>query len=244
LPIAVPVAIAVKWRPFQPFTIQQKIPLVLSLYLLAPFLLWGVAHIQQVSFSSYGLPGQLSVLGTLIIGLCLGVMGVSLLFGLECWLGWATWQREYQKQLLPNLLPTLIIGLLVSGIEELVFRGFLQNQLQSIYLPWLAAAIASTIFALLHLVWDGGESMPQLPGLWLMGMVLVLARWVDSGSLGLACGLHAGWIWAIASLDSAQVIRYTGQGPEWVTGFSQQPLAGAMGLFLLMATAGAIVVLF
>jgi hypothetical protein len=65
--------------------------------------------------------------------------------------------------------------------------------------------------------------MPQLPGLWLMGMVLVLARYVDGGSLGLAWGLHAGWVWAIASLDSAQLITYTGTGSEWVTGKNRKP---------------------
>ena len=84
------------------------------------------------------------------------------------------------------LLPTLLIAFLISGIEEGVFRGFVLTQLRQDYTIELAAAISSLIFALLHLLWEQKETVPQLPGLWLMGMVLVLARWTDGGSLGLA----------------------------------------------------------
>ena len=100
----------------------------------------------------------------------------------------------------------------------------------------MAAAVSSLIFALLHLVWEQQETLPQLPGLWLMGMVLVLARVCDDGNLGLAWGLHAGWIWAIASLDTTRVIRYTGIVPAWMTGLGEKPLAGAAGIFCLLGT--------
>ncbi len=69
-----------------------------------------------------------------------------------------------------------------------------------------------------------------------MGMILVLARFVDGGSLGLAWGIHSGWVWAIASLDTAQLITYTGISSEWVTGKNGKPLAGAAGVLCLVAT--------
>ncbi|PSB27198.1 CPBP family intramembrane glutamic endopeptidase [Stenomitos frigidus] len=236
LPIAIPLAIVLKWQPPKPLEIGQKIPLVLSLYALAPLVLWGFTHIEEKTFATYGLTLNRSSLISLLFGLGLGVLGVGLLFSLERWVGWITLNQANQRQFFGALLPTLAIGLVVSFIEELVFRGFLLNQLQHDYSTWVAAASSSLIFALLHLVWEGTEISPQLPGLWLMGIVLVIARWTDGGSLGLACGLHAGWVWGIASLDTAQLIQYTDSGPEWMTGLKKQPLAGGMGLLLMGVT--------
>jgi membrane protease YdiL (CAAX protease family) len=256
LPLGIPLAIALKWQPAQPITPSQKLPLVASLYLIAPLILWGFAQIQKLPFSAYGLTATPSFLSSLGLGLIFGVLGLAVLFGLQVSLGWIQWlptpeisasnsdsnfvseasSTPTSKLTWQILLPTLLLGLWVSVTEELVFRGFLLNQLQSEYSFWLAGAIASVVFAALHLVWEGLENAPQLPGLWLMGMVLVLARQVDGGSLGLACGLHAGWIWGIASLDTAQAIKYTGKGAAWMTGLGQQPLAGLMGLLFLAGT--------
>jgi hypothetical protein len=130
----------------------------------------------------------------------------------------------------------LLLAVWISGTEELVFRGFLLTQLRQDYSVGAAALISSLIFALLHLIWERRETIPQLPGLWLMGMILVLARFVDGGSLGLAWGIHSGWVWAIASLDTAQLITYTGISSEWVTGKNGKPLAGAAGVLCLVAT--------
>ena len=250
LPLGIPLAIALKWQPAQPITPSQKLPLVASLYLIAPLILWWFAQIQEVSFSAYGLVPPVPFLSSLGLGLIFGVLGLTVLFGLQVSLGWIQWlptpQISAQNSISEAspasgftwrvLLPTLLLGLWVSVTEELVFRGFLLNQLQQECSLWVAGAIASVVFAVLHLVWEGVENAPQLPGLWLMGMVLVLARQVDGGSLGLACGLHAGWIWGIASLDAAQAIKYTGKGPDWMTGLGQQPLAGMMGLLFLAGT--------
>jgi membrane protease YdiL (CAAX protease family) len=236
LPIAIPLAIALQWHPPKPLKVEQKLPLVLSLYALAPLVLWGAAQVEGLSFSSYGLTWKPSILISLAIGLCLGILGLGLLFGLENWLGWLDWQQENWTQLIRFLLPLLVVGLLVSVVEELVFRGFLLNQFQRDYSPWIAAVGSSLIFALLHLIWEGREALPQLPGLWLMGVVLVIARWADRDNLGLAIGLHAGWVWGMASLDSARLIHYTEHNPRWMTGLSGNPLAGGMSFLMLLAT--------
>lgn len=243
LPIAIPLAIALKWHPPQPLAISQKLPLLASLYLIAPLVLWGFASLAgasfAMSFAIYGLPWKLSVLISLAEGIGGGILGLAILFGIQRILGWVRWQSPAQG-LLKTLISTLGLGIWVSLTEELIFRGFLFNQLQQDYRPWIAAAIASLIFALLHLVWEGKENIPLLPGLWLMGMVLGLARWVNGGELGLAWGLHAGWIWAIATLDTAQLIAPTGKGAVWLTGFGGNPLAGAMGILFLLGTGGAL----
>ncbi len=240
LPIAIPLAIALKWHPFKPLEIRQKLPLVASLYLLAPIVLWAAAWVQNVSFSHYGLSGNLDDLGSVSRGLALGTIGLVVLFGVQTLLGWIEWKSENWKQLGSVLLPTLFLGLWIGVTEELVFRGFVLGQLEQTYGLWNGAIVSSLIFALLHLVWEGSENIPQLPGLWLMGMVLCLARGVDHNHLGLAWGLHAGWVFGMASLDSANLIGYTGRASDWLTGLKEKPLAGAMGLLFLLTTAGAL----
>ncbi len=130
----------------------------------------------------------------------------------------------------------LLLGLWVGITEEVIFRGVLINELTPDYSYWLAGIISSVIFALLHLIWQPKKTIPQLPGLWLMGMVLVLARWIIDGNLGLAWGLHAGWIWGLSSLQEANLISYTGKVPSQITGWLGDPIAGIVGIICLLAT--------
>ncbi|MEH2085937.1 CPBP family intramembrane glutamic endopeptidase [Nostoc sp.] len=236
LPVATVSAILLNWQPPKPLQPEQKMPLLVSLYLLAPPMLWGVAWLTNKSFSDYGFVGNLSTLGFLALGFGLGVLSLAIVFSGQFWLGWCSFEKSNFKLLLPILLPIFLIALLVGGIEELVFRGFLFTELVQDYPVWVAAAISSLIFALLHLIWEQRETAPQLPGLWLMGMVLVLARFASGGNLGLAWGLHAGWVWAIATIDTAELITYTGIVSDWFTGKNKKPLAGLAGIICVLGT--------
>ncbi|MEH2302548.1 CPBP family intramembrane glutamic endopeptidase [Nostoc sp.] len=236
LPIATGSAILLNWQPPKPLQPEQKMPLLASLYLLAPLILWGVSWLRNKSFSDYGFVGNLSTLGSLALGFGLGVVSLAIVFSGQLGLGWCFFEKTNFKLLLPILLQIFLIALLVGGIEELVFRGFLFTELAQDYPIWVAAAISSLIFALLHLVWEQRETAPQLPGLWLMGMVLVLARFAANGDLGLAWGLHAGWVWAIATLDTAGLITYTGKVSDWFTGKNKKPLAGLAGIICVLGT--------
>ncbi|MGI8500699.1 MAG: CPBP family intramembrane glutamic endopeptidase [Hassallia sp.] len=236
LPVAIVSAVALNLELGNPLQPEQKLPLLISLYLLAPFILWGINWLTNTSFSDYGLRVNTSLLGSLGLGFVLGVLSLAVVFGGQFWLLWCSWQESQTKQLRSIFLPIFLVALFVGGIEELIFRGFLFTQLAQDYPVWVAAVISSLIFALLHLVWERREIIPQLPGLWLMGMVLVLARFSDRNNLGLAWGLHAGWVWAIACIDTAELITYTGKVPEWLTGKNKKPLAGAAGIVCLLLT--------
>lgn len=244
LPVAIPTAIALNWHPPQPLG-NKKLPLLATLYLIVPLILWGGTWVENWSFSDLGLVAKPEILVSLGFGFSLGVLSIGTLFAVQRALGWIGWKQGEEKEIdallsifQPSLLLTLLLGLWISGTEELIFRGFLQNLLQEDYSVLMAAAIASLIFAGAHLLWEVRETITQLPGLWLMGMVLTFARVCDNGDLGLAIGLHAGWIWVIASLDAAKIIAYTGRVPEWITGIKAQPLAGVAGIFFLLMTAG------
>lgn len=245
LPISLPLAARLQWRWGTPLAPSQKLSLVASLYLLAPLVLYGVQQVEGSTWADLGLLGNYQTLGSAGLGLGLGALGIGVLFGVQRSLGWIEWQQpegfSLGRALVSVVLPTLILGSWVSLTEETIFRGFLLNQLQTDYGVWLSAAIASLIFAVLHLVWDPWrETGPQVPGLWLMGMVLVVARWANGGNLGLAIGLHAGWIWAMATLDTLQCIRYTDRVSPWLTGLGSKPLAGVTGLLFLAGTGAAV----
>jgi len=249
LPAGIVLAIALKWHPPQPLG-NKKLPLLASLYLIVPFILWATSWIENTSFANWGWDWQPVVLISLLWGLGLGIISLVILFGLQLTAGWIELKKSGSSTEIgektinlwalivnPASLLTLLLGLWISATEELIFRGCLQNILQQDYSILIAAAIASFIFAIAHLIWEATETLPQLPGLWLMGMVLTLARITDNGSLGLAIGIHAAWIWGITTVDTAQAIKPTSSVPEWITGIAAKPLAGAAGILLLLATA-------
>lgn len=240
LPIAIPLLIRFKWQPFEPFTPAQKLPLLMSLYPIAPLLLGGVAVGNQQTFEPYGFRGQPDFFLAILGGIGMSLVGLALLFGIAFQQGWLQWQSAASVVFWQSMPLSFLIGAWVSVTEELVFRGFLLNQLVSVWPFWGGAIATSLIFALLHLVWERQETLPQLPGLWLMGMVLVLARWANQGGLGLAIGLHAGWVGGMICLDSSQVWLYRDRAPAWFVGVAQKPLAGAGGLLLLLLTGGVI----
>lgn len=236
LPIAAISLKLLNWQPIKPLQPEQKLPLMVSLYLLAPLVLWGVIWLTDDSFANYGIVGNFALLSSLTLGFGLGVLSIAILFVCQFWLGWCYFQELNIKQLASISLPILLIALLVGGIEELVFRGFLLTQLERNYPILTAGIISSVIFAVLHLVWEQKETLPQLPGLWLLGMMLVLARIADRGNLGIAWGLHSALVWAIATIDTAQLVTYTDKVSEWWTGKNKKPLAGIAGIMCVLGT--------
>lgn len=250
LPIALPLGWWLKWRPFYPAHPNQKLPLLGTLYVLAPVVMAIVCHLTHTAFSSYGVTGSTPTVITTLIGFGVGVVGLGLLTLTQVGMGWVTFSPNSFRDNPVAYSPThwlkplgIGLGLLIltgwiSWTEELIFRGFLVNQFQLVYSAVSTAAIASLIFALLHLVWDGRDTLPQLPGLWLMGVVLVLARWWSGGNLGLPTGLHAGWIWGLACLDTFQILAPSPQGSPWLKGRFGQPLTGILPLLLLLGTTG------
>lgn len=260
MPIAVLSALALNWRPPQPLNQTQKLTLLASLYGIAPIVLWKISQVEGQSFTDYGLAWRFEFFRSITLGFGLAIISLIVLFGFQFSMGWLhLWpqHREGQEQQsspvnldLPAknrwvklwqtvilVLPILLIAFWISSTEELIFRGFLQKQLQQEYSVWVATLIASTIFALSHLLWELRNTFRQLPGLGLMGMVLTWACICNGGSLGVAIGLHAGWIWGISSLDTLGGVKATEKVPEWVTGLGGQPLAGVSAMVMLLLVA-------
>ena len=235
LPIALIVSQKIDWQPDRVLEPQQKLALLGSLYILAPIIIGWKIKANNLSFADLGLSFDLDIFISLVWGLILALASLFLVFVLESVFNLVSWQFSNLKQLSSAFLLILILSLSISLVEESIFRGYIFSTLLKGNSYWLSAIASSIIFALLHLIWERKETFPQLPGLWLMGMILLGARLVDNNSIGLAIGLHAGWIWGLTCIDSAQLLIYH-DNDSWLTGINQQPLAGVAGISCLIFT--------
>ena len=235
LPIAGGIIKFIDWQPGQPLIPQHKLILLASLYILIPGIIAWKMRVESLSFTNLGLSPAGDILPSILLGLAISLTSVIIVFSLESAFSLVNWRWQNFKALWSLSLPILVLSLSISFIEELIFRGYVFSTLLIDRSYWLAAIISSAIFALLHLIWERKQTLPQIPGLWLMGMILIAAKTVNADSIYLAIGLHAGWIWSLTCVDSAQLISYSDRD-RWITGVNQQPLAGFAGLFCLAIT--------
>ena len=193
--------------------------------------LYGQTHPWQY----YGLGLERRNAWDMLGGLALGGLALLGLLGIETGLRWVVWQQSPLS--LPQLLSEgLMVAIAVAFAEELLFRGWLLDELERDYGPGLALSWSSIIFALLHFIRPLPEivrTWPRVLGLCVLGATLVWAKRCCGGRLGLAIGLHAGLVWGYYAIDVGQLILYTGAVPHWVTGINRNPLAGVMGLSCL-----------
>lgn len=235
LPIALLVSRQIDWQLGEPLTPQQKLVLLASLYVLAPgIIVWKVKS-GSVSISDLGLSLSPGNLWYVLLGLGASLVGLILVFALESSSNLIIWHWQNLRQMSSLLLPILALSLLISSVEELVFRGYIFAELLTDNPIAIAAIVSSSIFAVLHLLWERETTLPQLPGLWLMGLVLVAGRIFSNDTIFLSLGLHAGWIWGLTCIDSAGLLSYQHKN-HWFTGIKQQPLAGMGGVLCMLGT--------
>lgn len=197
---------------------------------------WGknVYHQPQL-LKRYGLAGTRQNGLNLLKGLSIGLLFTLGLFALEGLLGWLQFRTP------PAPLPRIILEGLVSALgvgfaEELVFRGWLLDELQRDYSPRASLWADAAIFAALHFLKPVSEmirTLPQFPGLLLLGLTLVWAKRSSKELLGLPIGLHAGLVWGYYIINVGQLVEYTNQVSPWITGVDRNPVAGGMGLLFL-----------
>lgn len=212
-------------------------------WLFVAFLLllrfWGGLVYQQTNLlKSYGLLASRRNTLELLKGLDIGLLLTLTLFFVEGQLGWLVWQSSNQ---LPRLvLEGLISALAVGFAEELVFRGWLLDELERDYSLKISLWVSSWLYAVLHFIKPWREiirTFPQFPALLLLGLTFVWAKRGSRGRLGLPIGLHAGLVWGYYIINVGQLVKYSDRVPPWITGIDGNPLAGLMGLMFLLAIA-------
>lgn len=255
LGIAVALWLPVAW-PFYQLSGQGRLPggdliptAMLYLVFLALLPPWQrrVHGIKQ-PWRSIGFTGAQRLGRGFLIGLGLGIVSLVALGGIQVGLGWAVIDAE---AIATQPWGAIIFGgaltaLAVGWSEEVLFRGWLLGELDRGLSARLALGVNSLIFAVAHFIKPPAvmlQMLPQFLGLLLLGMVLVWARRVAllplprEDSLGPAVGLHSGLVWMYYLLNVGHLLQVTGRVPAWVTGLDGNPLAGLLGMTLLLGLA-------
>jgi uncharacterized protein len=219
--IAIPLGARIK----DPSRLSLTTMPVLYLIFLGMLYLWG----------RYGMRRSTAWLYEWLGGLGIGYGIVLLLFELLGAVGWIRWFNPVRP--IPTLLlEGFLIAVVVGLAEEILFRGWLLDELTRRYQPNVALAVTSVIYALLHCLRLVPASI-QWVSLALLGWALGMAKRVTGDRLGMAAGLHAGLVWCYWVLTVGQLFAYTGQVPAWITGWERNPLAGPVGIGVMAIVA-------
>ena len=241
-----PIALSVYWPRGWLYgsSVAQSVALAL-LYIgfLIGLPFWGKqVHGWKHPFAWCGLRLEPQFFRDLGIALCIGVLGVFALFGIETVLGWAQ-PSTPSTRLAFFVFEGLLVAIAIGFAEEMLFRGWILAELEKGCAPMTALMMNALFFAAVHFIkpWDEIlRSLPQFLGLVVLGMALVWARRSPTGAagkrltrLGYPMGLHAGLVWGYYIVNVGNLSAYTGKVPEWITGIGDNPLAGLMGVLLL-----------
>ncbi len=132
----------------------------------------------------------------------------------------------------------LIVGIVFA--EEIIFRGWLMEEMVLLFGLRRGIVIQSTIFSLAHYRSDIGllALIPFLIGLFLFGLVLTLRRTIDKGSLWGCIGLHGGLVGIWYLFDSG-MLTFSVNTPYFLLGPSKNmvnPIGSVVGIIILLIT--------
>ena len=234
LPLAAPIYLLVK------DTNLVSILTIVLLYVEFIFLLrlWGkYIYNKPQLLQHYGLEITRQNGVDLLSGLAIATISLLILFGLEGALGWLIWQQpQFYGYFRRVILEGLIVGLGIGFAEELLFRGWLLDELQRDYTLRIALWVDAFLFATSHFIKPLEaiiHTLPQFPALLLLGLTQVWGKRWRRGRLGLPIGLHGGFVWGYYIINVGELMKYSHQVPDWITGVNKNPLAGVMGLVFL-----------
>ena len=170
-------------------------------------------------------------------GFIFSVFLISILF-LFCFIcGWVD-RIDYIRfsELLNAIL--LIVGIVFA--EEIVFRGWLMEEMVLLFGLRRGIIMQSTIFSLAHYRSDIGllALIPFFTGLFLFGIVLTLRRTIDRGSLWGCIGLHGGLVGVWYLFDAGMVV-FSINIPYFLLGPSKNmvnPIGSVIGITILLVT--------
>ena len=148
---------------------------------------------------------------------------------------WVNWLGELSPQILLNSL-LLIIG--IGFAEEIVFRGWLLEELKNQYGLKKALIFQALVFSIVHVGFDMPflQMISILFGLFLLGMLLSILRIKDNNSLWGCAGLHGGLV-GIWFLTNNGLFDISKEAPGWLVGYgtpTTNPLGGFYGISLLL----------
>ena len=148
---------------------------------------------------------------------------------------WGKWLGTVSPEIFLNSL-LLIIG--IGFAEELIFRGWLLEELKKQYGLKKGLIFQALVFSFVHIGFDMPfwQMISILFGLFLLGIVLSMIRIKDENSLWGCAGLHGGLV-GIWFLINNGLIEISKDAPIWLVGpgnINTNPLGGFYGITLLI----------
>lgn len=195
-----------------------QVLLVLSIFPLRKWL--------QLSWSDLGFAPRRQFIRQMGQGVLLGIVTLLpvllLLYGLD--IHEFDVGREWTVMKgIKKITVALLLALLISFVEEPLFRGILLAGFRRKMYLLAAILLSSFYYAVLHFLksktdvpydeltitsgfrllgeafvnWINPEILSALLALWVVGMFLAVIRTEFENSLGICVGCHAGWVWQI-----------------------------------------------
>ena len=145
---------------------------------------------------------------------------------------------NWQGNISVNIFINAIILMLGIGFaEELIFRGWLFEELKNLYGFKKALIFQALVYSIVHIGFDMPfwQMISILFGLFLLGILLSLMRIKDNNSIWGCAGLHGGLV-GIWFLMNNGLMEISKNSPIWLVGpgnINTNPLGGLWGISLL-----------
>jgi len=167
-------------------------------------------------------------------GFLLSIILISLILIPIIGTKWGYWIGTISTDTFINAI-YLILG--VGFAEELIFRGWLLEELKNQFGLKKAIFGQALIFSIVHIGFDLPflQMLSILTGLFLLGILLSLIRLKDKNSLWGCIGLHGGLVglWFITNNGLLEISK---NSPKWLVGpgtINTNPLGGIFGISLM-----------
>ena len=233
LPLAIPIYLLLGDNANLTTIVTMSLLFVELLFL---WKLWGKFVYQENHiYARYGLEKSKNNLWEFLKGLAIGFWLCLSLFIAELLLGWIKIVSP-EFNLIKIVIEGFVSAIAIAFAEELLFRGWLLDELQQDYGQKTCLGVGATIFALAHFIKPVAEivrTAVTFPALILLGMSLILAKYKHRDRLGICIGIHGGLVWSYYVVNVGELISYTNRVPVWITGIDNNPIAGIMGLVFL-----------
>ena len=123
-----------------------------------------------------------------------------------------------------NILFSLLLFIVVAFSEELIFRGYLLNNLMQSVKPWVALTLSSFAFGLFHMSNPGAGLLPVL-NVFIAGFLLGI-NYIFTKNLWFGIFFHFSWNYFEGTVFGYNVSGFTTSGffsqsidgPAWITG--------------------------
>ena len=168
-------------------------------------------------------------------GFLLSTVLISIILIPIIFMQWGIWIGKISSNIILNAI-ILIIG--IGFAEELIFRGWLLEELKNQFGLKKAIIIQSLIFSIVHIGFNlpFWQMISMLTGLFVLGILLSLIRLNDKNSLWGCIGLHGGLVglWFIINNGLLLISK---NSPIWLVGpgsINTNPLGGLFGIFLMI----------